>query len=459
MTTLAAEIKARLKEDRKEMQAMLREVNDMSSTNYAEASTSANMDRQFIESSARLLQQELSQSLERVLQSMQDAFNDNIRSLGPGSDRSGGTLEVKEELAMALAECLEVQRLERSRFAETIEYLSSEVDTRIKKEVELVEASRTCAERAVLQQHLERIRNVDAVDAHKAQLLQLVKDIGGSLEEANASNRKIDTAVNTIAKRLEETYKEQISGKGIDQWMVKLRQVAYSGEKLGRGEAPPRGSEAGELLARISLCPYLGCGKEPRARRNFFGASKWVSCTCSLHTVKYEPECQGTTSADTQDGDAEKLDQSSAPKPLTESLEGKHESLTGPGSGPKRSGCETGYHPSPRSLIPFCNASSISKCALSVGTLRATRIGWCDPPNGENVRIYVYAPLGSRCVKCNAGPGRLTINNASKVKLVFSVPWIYLTQGVTLKCKDCEAFFSSHHINYVRTSNVRRCMQ
>ncbi|KAF4704351.1 hypothetical protein FOZ62_025622 [Perkinsus olseni] len=146
-----------------------------------------------------------------------------------------------------------------------------------------------------------------------------------------------------------------------------------------------------------------------------------------------------------------RLDQSSAPKPLTESLEGKHESLTGPGSGPKRSGCETGYHPSPRSLIPFCNASSISKCALSVGTLRATRIGWCDPPNGENVRVYVYAPLGSRCVKCNAGPGRLTINNASKVKLVFSVPWIYLTQGVTLKCKDCEAFFSSHHINYVRT--------
>ncbi|KAF4700867.1 hypothetical protein FOZ62_010762, partial [Perkinsus olseni] len=96
MTTLAAEIKARLKEDRKEMQAMLREVNDMSSTNYAQASTSANMDRQFIESSARLLQQELSQSLERVLQSMQDAFNDNIRSLGPGSDRSGGTLEVPQ---------------------------------------------------------------------------------------------------------------------------------------------------------------------------------------------------------------------------------------------------------------------------------------------------------------------------------------------------------------------------
>ncbi|KAF4667521.1 hypothetical protein FOL46_002501 [Perkinsus olseni] len=95
------------------------------------------------------------------------------------------------------------------------------------------------------------------------------------------------------------------SGKGIDQWMVILRQVAYSGKKLGRGEAPPRGSEAGELLARISLCPYLGSGKEPRARRNFFGASKWVSCTCSLHTVKYEPECQGTISADTQDGDAE----------------------------------------------------------------------------------------------------------------------------------------------------------
>ncbi|KAF4693559.1 hypothetical protein FOZ63_026612 [Perkinsus olseni] len=223
MTTLAAEIKVRLREDRKEMQAMLREVNDMSSTNYAEASTSANMVRQFIESSARLLQQELSQSLERVLQSMQDAFNDNIRSLGPGSDRSGGTLEVKEELAMALAECLEVQRLERSRFAETIEYLSSEVDTRIKKEVELVEASRTCAERAVLQQHLDRIRDVDAVDAHKAQLLQLVKDIGGSLEEANASNRKIDTAVNTIAKRLEETYKEQISV---------LRQEIESNHKL-----------------------------------------------------------------------------------------------------------------------------------------------------------------------------------------------------------------------------------
>ncbi|KAF4726615.1 hypothetical protein FOZ63_030866 [Perkinsus olseni] len=223
MTTLAAEIKARLKEDRKEMQAMLREVNDMSSTNYAQASTSANMDRQFIESSARLLQQELSQSLERVLQSMKDAFNDNIRSLGPGSDRSGGTLEVKEELAMALAECLEVQRLERSRFAETIEYLSSEMDTRIKKEVELVEASRTCAEQAVLQQHLERIRDVDAVDAHKAQLLQLVKDIGGSLEEANASNRKIDTAVNTIAKRLEETYKEQISV---------LRQEIESNHKL-----------------------------------------------------------------------------------------------------------------------------------------------------------------------------------------------------------------------------------
>ncbi|KAF4663057.1 hypothetical protein FOZ61_001992 [Perkinsus olseni] len=226
MATLAAEIKARLKEDRKEMQAMLGEVNDMSSTNYAEASTSANVDRQFIESSARLLQQELSQSLERVLQSMQDAFNDNIRSLGPGSDRSGGTLEVKEELAMALAECLEVQRLERSRFAETIEYLSSEVDTRIKKEVELVEASRTCAERALLQQHLERIRDFDAVDAHKAQLLQLVKDIGASLEEANASNRKIDTAVNTIAKRLEETYKEQISV---------LRQEIESNHKLEMG--------------------------------------------------------------------------------------------------------------------------------------------------------------------------------------------------------------------------------
>lgn len=172
---------------------------------------------------------------------------------------------------------MELQQLEKSRFLEAIESLSAEVDIRIKKEVriacsvsilvillvailysfesltirkilqvELAEASRVCTERVVLDHQLELIRDVsdESIDAHKKQLMQLVKDIGRwdantllrdglssqgeAFKGANASNRKVDTAVNEIAKRLEGTYKEQISVRKDSMMRLRRRIVSIS---------------------------------------------------------------------------------------------------------------------------------------------------------------------------------------------------------------------------------------
>ncbi|EER15453.1 Myosin-2 heavy chain, non muscle, putative [Perkinsus marinus ATCC 50983] len=211
MTTLAAEIRNRLKEDRREMEAMLLEIDDK--TNEGDDDTVTMLDRHYSEEATKLLRLDVTQALERLLQSVEDAHKDILCSITTDSDRAEEVTKVKEELATALAACVELQQSEKSRFLEAIESLSAEVDTRIKKEVELAEASRVCTERAMLDDQLELIRDVsdESIDAHKKQLMQLVKDIGAAFKGANASNRKVDTAVNEIAKRLEETYKEQIS--------------------------------------------------------------------------------------------------------------------------------------------------------------------------------------------------------------------------------------------------------
>ncbi|KAF4678018.1 hypothetical protein FOL47_006967 [Perkinsus chesapeaki] len=217
MTTLAAEIRAQLKADRMEMTEMLVDIDGMACAEDApmdHAGDSLDVgireNSQPLKSAANLIEMEFSVLTDRISQVIEEAVASVKHSSSCGEE--GELCKIKEQLARSLTEYAQAQQSASSRLEDVLQSLYAEVDSRIKKEVELVEASRVSCERAMLEKHKESINRIylNEVDSHKDKLEKLAKDISRALEAASESNRNIDNTVSTIAERLEDTYREQI---------------------------------------------------------------------------------------------------------------------------------------------------------------------------------------------------------------------------------------------------------
>ncbi|KAF4675150.1 hypothetical protein FOZ60_001078 [Perkinsus olseni] len=223
------------------------------------------------------------------------------------------------------------------------------------------------------------------------------------------------------------------------QWREKLKTLAHSAAKLGRGEAPPKGSPWCIPVKNVLNCPYKGSPTVCTPKRNFFQKGCY-SCICGFHNVEEAASSSSTSKSSNESGCPKRL----KPEP-------------GSDSSPSTSPAEDGVPESGKAKVTsrhpiLLNTSELE--SLSVNELKEISCGWYESKDASKrglLRLFVWAPLTGRCPYCESS--HILSHKPGRTKICYNVGWPYSTQSIYARCgnTDCRKHFSTLDYRYIQS--------